>query len=188
MLICGLGLLLVSCPSLPERLRFRPQKTPARRRRSRHQIVIGESIYSEMEAKGDGDENAIETTVIGVSKVVTPATFGVTTTIAAFLPLTQVSGRLGNVLGQIATTVIFCLIFSLMESKLVLPAHLAQITVMKTSDEAKEESIVAEVRRLKEENAAEYGYDIRAIGAAARRHQQEHPERIVSREVPKVGE
>ncbi|MEP2774580.1 MAG: efflux RND transporter permease subunit [Luteolibacter sp.] len=94
-------------------------------------IVIGESIYSEKEAKGDGDENAIATTVQGVSRVVTPATFGVITTIAAFLPLTQVSGRLGNVFGQIATTVIFCLIFSLVESKLVLPAHLAHLNVHK---------------------------------------------------------
>ena len=92
-------------------------------------IVIGESIYTEKEAKGDGDENPIATTVAGVSKVITPATFGVITTIAAFLPLTQVSGQLGNVFGQIATTVIFCLVFSLVESKLVLPAHLAKINV-----------------------------------------------------------
>ncbi len=92
-------------------------------------IVIGESIYTEKEEKGDGDENAIATTVTGVSRVVTPATFGVITTIAAFLPLTQVSGRLGNVFGQIATTVVLCLIFSLVESKLILPAHLAHINV-----------------------------------------------------------
>jgi len=92
-------------------------------------IVIGESIYSEKEEKGDGDGNAIETTVRGVSRVVTPATFGVITTIAAFLPLTQVSGRLGNVFGQIATTVVFCLLFSLIESKLILPAHLAHLNV-----------------------------------------------------------
>ncbi len=94
-------------------------------------IVIGESIYTEKEEKGDGDKDAIATTVSGVSRVVTPATFGVITTIAAFLPLTQVSGRLGNVFGQIATTVIFCLIFSLVESKLILPAHLAHINVHK---------------------------------------------------------
>ena len=94
-------------------------------------IVIGESIYTEKEEKGDGDENAIATTVSGVSRVVTPATFGVITTIAAFLPLTQVSGRLGNVFGQIATTVVLCLIFSLVESKLILPAHLAHINVHK---------------------------------------------------------
>lgn len=92
-------------------------------------IVIGESIYTEKEEKGDGDENAIATTVKGVSRVVTPATFGVITTIAAFLPLTQVSGRMGNIFGQIATAVVLCLIFSLVESKLILPAHLAHLNV-----------------------------------------------------------
>lgn len=53
---------------------------------------------------------------------------------------------------------------------------------MMTSTRPREESLVQEVRRLKEENAAEYGFNIRAIGEAARRHQQDHPERIVSRE------
>ena len=96
-------------------------------------IVIGESIYSEKEKDNHPErkDSAISTTVRGVSKVVTPATFGVITTIAAFLPLTQVSGRLGNVFGQIAVTVIFCLIFSLIESKLILPSHLAHIDVHK---------------------------------------------------------
>ncbi len=96
-------------------------------------IVIGESIYSEKEKDDHAEEGEgpIITTVRGVSKVITPATFGVVTTIAAFLPLTQVSGRLGNVFGQIATTVIFCLIFSLVESKLILPSHLAHINVHK---------------------------------------------------------
>lgn len=96
-------------------------------------IVIGESIYSEKEAAKHPDDpgSALRTTVRGVSKVVTPATFGVITTIAAFLPLTQVSGRLGNVFGQIATVVIFCLIFSLIESKLILPSHLAHLNVHK---------------------------------------------------------
>jgi len=96
-------------------------------------IVIGESIYSEKETAKhpDDPESSLRTTVRGVSKVVTPATFGVITTIAAFLPLTQVSGRMGNVFGQIATTVILCLIFSLVESKLILPAHLAHIDVNK---------------------------------------------------------
>ena len=94
-------------------------------------IVIGESIYTEKKkvTKEDGEKGAINTTVKGVSKVVTPATFGVITTIAAFLPLTQVSGRLGNVFGQIATVVIFCLLFSLIESKLIMPSHLAHLNV-----------------------------------------------------------
>ncbi len=59
----------------------------------------------------------------------TPATFGVLTTIAAFYPLTQVSGRMGNVFGQIAIGVILCLIFSLVESKLILPSHLNHIRI-----------------------------------------------------------
>ncbi len=94
-------------------------------------IVIGESIYSEKERgeHADDKESSLRTTVRGVGKVVTPATFGVITTVAAFLPLTQVSGRLGNVFGQIASVVIFCLIFSLIESKLILPSHLAHIDV-----------------------------------------------------------
>ena len=94
-------------------------------------IVIGESIYSEKEKQKEltDNEGYIRSTVRGVSKVVTPATFGVITTIAAFLPLTQVSGRMGNVFGQIAITVILCLIFSLIESKLILPSHLAHLNV-----------------------------------------------------------
>ena len=92
-------------------------------------IVIAESIYSSKEE--DPDENEIKTTVRGVSRVIVPAAFGVLTTIAAFYPLTSVSGRLGNVFGQIATAVIFCLIFSLVESKVILPSHLAHIKVKK---------------------------------------------------------
>ncbi len=96
-------------------------------------IVIGESVYSEKEKVKEvqDSERTLSTTVRGVSKVVTPATFGVITTVAAFLPLTQVSGRLGNVFGQIATVVVFCLIFSLIESKLIMPAHLAHLNVHK---------------------------------------------------------
>ncbi|MGJ8725786.1 MAG: efflux RND transporter permease subunit [Roseibacillus sp.] len=92
-------------------------------------IVIAESIYSSKE--DDPDEDEIKTTVRGVSRVFVPAAFGVLTTIAAFYPLTGVSGRLGNVFGQIATAVIFCLIFSLVESKIILPSHLAHIKVNK---------------------------------------------------------
>lgn len=97
-------------------------------------IVIGESIYSEKESQKDQPDDPkahLRATVRGVSRVVTPATFGVITTIAAFLPLTQVSGRLGNVFGQMATAVVFCLAFSLIESKLILPSHLARINVHK---------------------------------------------------------
>lgn len=52
------------------------------------------------------------------------------------------------------------------------------------STEQKPDSIIMEVRRLKEENAAEHGFDLRMIAAAARTRQREHPERMVTRIPP----
>lgn len=36
-----------------------------------------------------------------------------------------------------------------------------------------EDSVIAEVRRIKEEIAAEYNYDVRALAAALRREQEQ---------------
>ncbi len=84
-------------------------------------IVIGESAYTEIENKGGGTENVIR----GAKRVATPATFGVLTTIAVFAPFTLSSGPEGAFFYNIAVVVILCLAFSLIESKLILPAHLA---------------------------------------------------------------
>lgn len=84
-------------------------------------IVIGESSYTEIEKHGGGIENVVR----GAKKVATPATFGVLTTIAVFAPFLASSGPQGSFFYNIATVVVFCLIFSLVESKLILPAHLA---------------------------------------------------------------
>ncbi|MBS9781312.1 MAG: efflux RND transporter permease subunit [Gammaproteobacteria bacterium] len=94
-------------------------------------IVIGESIYTWKKRTNNAD-NA---TLIGVSRVSVAATFGVLTTVAAFLPLTQISGTVGAILGQIGTVVIFCLLFSLLESKLILPSHLYRTQVASIEDE-----------------------------------------------------
>ena len=83
-------------------------------------IVIGESAYSEIESKGGGVDNVIR----GAKRVATPATFGVLTTIAVFAPFTLSSGPEGAFFYNIAVVVILCLAFSLVESKLILPAHL----------------------------------------------------------------
>jgi multidrug efflux pump subunit AcrB len=53
--------------------------------------------------------------------------FGVATSIAAFMPLLLVEGQMGQIFGVMAQVVIACLIFSLLESQLVLPAHLAHL-------------------------------------------------------------
>ena len=84
-------------------------------------IIIGESIYSEVNAKGYSLGNVVS----GAHRVATTATFGVLTTIAAFAPLLFVDGLFAPYLEAISVVVILCLIFSLIESKLILPSHLA---------------------------------------------------------------
>ncbi len=86
-------------------------------------IIIGESVYSEIKKKGHNIENVI----IGAKKVAVPATFGVLTTIAAFAPLLTLDFMFAPFFEAIAVVVILCLIFSLIESKWILPAHLAHM-------------------------------------------------------------
>ncbi|QLE85612.1 efflux RND transporter permease subunit [Shewanella sp. Scap07] len=86
-------------------------------------IVMGESAHSECEDKGQNIDNVIR----GVQRVAMPATFGVLTTIAAFLPLTLGDGPSSAFGKAIGCVVILCLLFSLVESKLILPAHLARM-------------------------------------------------------------
>jgi len=90
-------------------------------------IVIGESAYEEIQQKG----HSVKNTVVGAQKVSVPATFGVLTTIAAFVPLLFVGTVFGSFFEAIGWVVILNLTFSLVESKLILPAHLAH---MKLSD------------------------------------------------------
>ncbi|BDM63521.1 acriflavin resistance protein [Shewanella sp. NFH-SH190041] len=91
-------------------------------------IVIGESAYSEMERKGHSLDNVIR----GAKKVAMPATFGVLTTVAAFMPMLMVSGPQGIIWQSIGAVVVLCLLFSLVESKLILPAHLAHMKMRPT--------------------------------------------------------
>lgn len=84
-------------------------------------IVIGESAYSEIEKTGGGVENVVR----GVKRVATPATFGVLTTMAVFAPFLMSKGIERAFFFGIASIVILCLFFSLIESKLILPSHLA---------------------------------------------------------------
>ena len=101
-------------------------------------IVIGESIFSqakkEFKAKSAtsveeaGQETvykaSVATVIAGARKVATPSTIGVLTTMAAFAPILFVGGVSAPFFESIAVVVILCLFFSLIESKLILPAHL----------------------------------------------------------------
>ncbi|NTS75570.1 efflux RND transporter permease subunit [Catenovulum sp. SM1970] len=84
-------------------------------------IIIGESVYNEVEHRG----SSVESIISGAQRVAMPATFGVLTTIVAFVPMLTVDGPSSVIWKSIGMVVILCLIFSLIESKWILPAHLA---------------------------------------------------------------
>ncbi len=84
-------------------------------------IVVGERIHTHEGFTPDSREAAIN----GTTEVAIPVFFGVLTTMAAFIPIVTVDSMLGSFFGAIGWTVLLCLVFSLIESQLVLPAHLA---------------------------------------------------------------
>jgi multidrug efflux pump subunit AcrB len=86
-------------------------------------IVIGENIHSTITREGHTEEAVIR----GARQVAVPATFGVLTTIVAFLPMVMLEGSMAAFPAAIGYVVIFSLAFSLVESKMILPAHLAQM-------------------------------------------------------------
>jgi multidrug efflux pump subunit AcrB len=86
-------------------------------------IVTGENIYTHLKTSESGEEAAIR----GTQEVAIPVTFGVLTTVAAFLPLAFIEGARGALFAQIPVIVIPVLLFSLIESKFVLPSHLKHL-------------------------------------------------------------
>ncbi len=88
-------------------------------------IVMGESAHEEIEEHGHTTDNVIR----GVKRVAMPATFGVLTTIVVFVPFLFGEGPSSAFGKAIGSVVILCLIFSLIESKLILPAHLVKMKI-----------------------------------------------------------
>ena len=84
-------------------------------------IVIGENIFRK-QREGMPPLEAAED---GANKVAMPVIAAVLTTIAAFLPLAFIEGRMGTFLGVLPQVVIAALAVSLVEAFLILPGHLA---------------------------------------------------------------
>ncbi len=84
-------------------------------------VVVGESIHQARQLNKNGKEAAWQ----GVEAVAVPTIFGVLTTIAAFSPMLWIENELAKVLAGFSAVVIFALIFSLIESKFILPTHLS---------------------------------------------------------------
>lgn len=101
-------------------------------------VVIGESVYSaRVRALKQKGVDRITATLNGVHQVAHSTIFGVLTTVAAFFPITLIKGEMAEIFAVFAWVVVFALIFSIIESKLILPAHLATITM---GDETKNPS------------------------------------------------
>jgi len=95
-------------------------------------IVTGENIYSKMR---DGME-PIQASIIGTKEIAIPVTFGILTTVVAFLPMTDFgANRTGFLAAQIPMVVIPVLLFSLIESKFVLPSHLSHVQPRNEADQ-----------------------------------------------------
>ena len=84
-------------------------------------IVVGEAIYHQQQQPG---ANPYRAAVAGVSEVGMPVVGAVVTTIIAFLPLMFVGGIMGKFISILPVVVIACLVVSLYECLLLLPAHL----------------------------------------------------------------
>ncbi len=83
-------------------------------------IVAGENIYHYRQSGMPWFRAAVR----GVREIAMPVTFSVLTNMVAFMPLFFVPGFMGKVFNQIPLVVISVFAISLIESLLILPAHL----------------------------------------------------------------
>ena len=86
-------------------------------------IIVGENIYAQREKRRNGLDAATE----GAREIATPVVFAVLTTVAAFMPLMFVPGMMGKFFRIIPLVVVPSLLFSLVESLNILPAHLSRL-------------------------------------------------------------
>ncbi len=83
-------------------------------------IVVAENIVS----KHEEGEPALVAAVEGAKQVSWPVVTTVVTTICAFMPLTLIQGRIGDLLSALPVVVSIALLVSLVESLFILPSHM----------------------------------------------------------------
>jgi multidrug efflux pump subunit AcrB len=86
-------------------------------------VVVSENIVSHRE-RGLG---AIEAAVVGAQEMVKPVGAAAVTTGLAFGPIAATGGIPGKVMWQIPAMVVLVLLFSLLESFFILPAHMSTV-------------------------------------------------------------
>jgi multidrug efflux pump subunit AcrB len=109
-------------------------------------IVTGENIFTRLQ-KG---EDPLEASIKGTQEIAVPVTFGVLTTVVAFMPLLMIEGIRGQIFAQIPLIVIPVLLFSLVESKLILPAHLKHVRIRSGASDGPLSRLQASIQRALE--------------------------------------
>ncbi len=84
-------------------------------------VVVAERIYAH-QLKGLGPKEAA---IAGTQEVSIPVIFGVLTSIVAFIPFLYIPATIGEWFAVMGMVVIAALIFSIIESQLILPVHLS---------------------------------------------------------------
>lgn len=84
-------------------------------------IVVAERVYA-YEQEGMGQ---LAAAMAGTKDVSVPVMFGVLTTMATFIPIVNIPGPMGGFFAPLGWVVMLALLFSLIESQLILPSHLA---------------------------------------------------------------
>ena len=85
-------------------------------------IIVGENVFRKYEEGMAPESGSIDGTV----EVGRPVVFAVLTTVAAFWPLLSGTGNMGKIMRNIPIVVILVLLGSLVESLVILPAHLSR--------------------------------------------------------------
>ena len=86
-------------------------------------VVMGENIFAEREKGWRG----VDASIRGTRRITGPVIFAVLTTVVAFCPLFFVPSVMGKLMTMLPIIVISVLLFSLVESLLVLPNHLSHL-------------------------------------------------------------
>ena len=84
-------------------------------------IIVGENVFRR---RVKLKENNMDSTIKGTMEVLIPVFFGVLTTIVVFAPMLDLAGQTGDIWKVFPLTAIPILVFSLIESTTILPAHL----------------------------------------------------------------
>lgn len=91
-------------------------------------IVTGEAAWHALQQdQGKAGIPKVDSVVRGVREVSVATIFGILTTVIAFMPMLTIESGMGRIMGHMAWVVIAALIFSLIETKLILPAHLTHV-------------------------------------------------------------